>query len=221
MKKITIILILLSIFICTAPMVAAQSNSDGLTFGFFDLMSKESSLNITDLQINEVIHSHTDTNGNTKNHTTYSFSFKLNGNETFDQFKIINLTCYDSNNNTVGFKDYRVGETGEYSINLPNDVEIKSVNMVVSNDNVNVLFNNTTSNIHVDENITADEPPKDTTPTKSTGSSTKYVASSKSGKFHTPGCEWAGKISSSNKVVFSSREDAINKGYAPCKVCSP
>lgn len=92
--------------------------------------------------------------------------------------------------------------------------------MVISNEDGKILSNDTTSEIYVDSDIPVNHNSKDTS-SKSTGSSSKYVASSQSGKFHTPGCEWAGKISSKNKVVFSSRDEAISRGYSPCKVCSP
>lgn len=55
----------------------------------------------------------------------------------------------------------------------------------------------------------------------SSSDSSTYWASSNSGKFHDPSCEWAQKISSKNKVVFNSRNEAIANGYAPCEVCNP
>ena len=55
----------------------------------------------------------------------------------------------------------------------------------------------------------------------SSSSGATYWASSSSGKFHNPSCEWAQKISSKNKVVFHSRDEAINSGYQPCSVCNP
>lgn len=48
-----------------------------------------------------------------------------------------------------------------------------------------------------------------------------YVASANSNKFHLSSCQWAKKISDSNKIIFSSRDEAINQGYQPCKVCCP
>lgn len=48
-----------------------------------------------------------------------------------------------------------------------------------------------------------------------------YVASANSNKFHISSCKWAKKISDSNKITFTSRNDAINQGYQPCKVCCP
>ena len=34
-------------------------------------------------------------------------------------------------------------------------------------------------------------------------------------------CKWGQKMSEHNKVYFNSRNDAINQGYIPCKVCNP
>ena len=55
----------------------------------------------------------------------------------------------------------------------------------------------------------------------SSSSDTVYWASEKSDKFHLPSCEWAEKISSSNKIVYDSRDDAIADGKIPCEVCNP
>ena len=218
MKKIIMCLIvLLGALLCCAPIVAAESSSDGIVLGIFDNLFQQN-MDIKDLQIDKIFHSHTDVNGNTNNYTTFSFSFKINGDETFDNRKI-NLTCFDENNTTVGSVVYDIAQSGYYDkINLPNGSDIKYVNMVVYDLNNKVFYNNTTSNIRTDNDIIVDHPPKET---KSSSSGTKYVASSKSGKFHTPSCEWAHKIASKNKVTFSSREDAINKGYSPCQVCCP
>jgi len=49
----------------------------------------------------------------------------------------------------------------------------------------------------------------------------KYVASVERGKFHKPSCEWAKRIKSENLITFATREEAIQKGYIPCKVCRP
>lgn len=53
------------------------------------------------------------------------------------------------------------------------------------------------------------------------GSGGSYVGSVNSNKFHYPSCGQAGKIKSGNLVTFSSREDAISRGYSPCKFCNP
>ena len=39
--------------------------------------------------------------------------------------------------------------------------------------------------------------------------------------YHSPYCKWAQKISSRNRVTFSSSADARAAGYRACSVCSP
>ena len=68
--------------------------------------------------------------------------------------------------------------------------------------------NNTTSNVN------------NTSASSNSGPST-FVASSKTDKFHKPDCEWAQKISGSNKITYSSRDMAIADGKVPCSVCNP
>ena len=45
-----------------------------------------------------------------------------------------------------------------------------------------------------------------------------YVGNSNSKKFHYSDCRAAAKIKPANKVSFSSREEAVNSGYVPCKI---
>jgi micrococcal nuclease len=49
----------------------------------------------------------------------------------------------------------------------------------------------------------------------------KYVASKNSDVFHTPNCRSAKRISPENIIGYNSRDDAINAGKRPCKVCKP
>ncbi len=48
-----------------------------------------------------------------------------------------------------------------------------------------------------------------------------YTASAASDKFHLPSCSSASKISEDNRLWFSSREEAVSAGYAPCGRCKP
>lgn len=49
-----------------------------------------------------------------------------------------------------------------------------------------------------------------------------YVYSVNSDKFHYPSCRYAKQIKPSNYCEYTgSRQDMINKGYTPCKNCSP
>lgn len=51
--------------------------------------------------------------------------------------------------------------------------------------------------------------------------STKFVASSKSNKYHYTWCRSAKRISTRNLIEFGSAADAQKAGYLPCKVCKP
>lgn len=58
--------------------------------------------------------------------------------------------------------------------------------------------------------------------TKKPVSYNTYVYSAKSDKFHYPSCRYAEQINAENYCEYTgSRQDLINKGYTPCKVCSP
>lgn len=83
------------------------------------------------------------------------------------------------------------------------------------------MFNGDTSDTSVNNNA-----PKETVEPVSnndsgSSASSEYWASAKAEKFHTPDCEWAQKISESNKIVYHSRDDAIEDGKVPCGACNP
>ena len=61
---------------------------------------------------------------------------------------------------------------------------------------------------------------KDTS-SSSTNSIGTYIGNLDTHKFHKPSCKYSAKISEKNKVTFSSRDEAINQGYSPCKICNP
>lgn len=58
-------------------------------------------------------------------------------------------------------------------------------------------------------------------PIKKTAAEYKYAASKNGDVFHTPNCRSAKRISPENLVGYSTREDAINAGKRPCKICKP
>lgn len=58
--------------------------------------------------------------------------------------------------------------------------------------------------------------------TKNTVSYDTYVYSSKSDKFHYPSCRYAKTIKAENYCEYTGdRQGMLNKGYSPCKNCSP
>jgi len=58
-------------------------------------------------------------------------------------------------------------------------------------------------------------------PTKSPPAEYKYVASKNSTAFHLPGCSSVKRISPGNLVGYKTRDEAINAGKRPCKLCKP
>jgi len=62
--------------------------------------------------------------------------------------------------------------------------------------------------------------PKPTpTPTPTPGSGGEYIGNKNSHKFHKPSC--SSLPNEENRVYFATREEAIGKGYEPCKKCNP
>lgn len=49
----------------------------------------------------------------------------------------------------------------------------------------------------------------------------QYVASVRKEPFHRVSCKWAQKISPKNAVYYNTREEAVQDGHRPCKVCNP
>jgi hypothetical protein len=48
-----------------------------------------------------------------------------------------------------------------------------------------------------------------------------YVGNAHTHKFHYEWCRYVDRMNDSNKIYFEDREDAIDQGYVPCKVCQP
>ena len=69
--------------------------------------------------------------------------------------------------------------------------------------------------------LTDEDYEDDSSSSSSSSSSGTYVASANSDKFHYPSCSHAHRIKDSNKITYSSREDAVASGRSPCAVCSP
>ena len=48
-----------------------------------------------------------------------------------------------------------------------------------------------------------------------------YIGNKNSQVFHIETCNSVENMSDKNKVIFQNRENAVNKGYSPCKSCNP
>jgi hypothetical protein len=58
-------------------------------------------------------------------------------------------------------------------------------------------------------------------PSARTGSSEPFVGNLVLGIYHVENCDWVERISSRNRVGFSTSSEAISHGFKPCRVCSP
>lgn len=91
--------------------------------------------------------------------------------------------------------------------------------------NVFIKSKNSRYNINGKSKIIIKNVPKKKAKKKSSSSSSGgggyYVGSANSDKFHYPSCSAAKRIKSYNKISFSSRSQAINAGYSPCRICYP
>jgi micrococcal nuclease len=63
--------------------------------------------------------------------------------------------------------------------------------------------------------------PEVAAPGTAAGGGAKYIGNSRSMKVHTLTCEYGQQISPKNAVDLSSRDEALDACYAPCKVCNP
>ena len=48
-----------------------------------------------------------------------------------------------------------------------------------------------------------------------------YIGNRRSYKFHHDNCRYVNSMNEENKVYIEDRDQAINSGYVPCKVCRP
>ena len=49
----------------------------------------------------------------------------------------------------------------------------------------------------------------------------QYICNTRTFRFHRPECSGAAKISAQNRKIVSTREEALNQGYSPCRNCKP
>jgi competence protein ComEC len=119
---------------------------------------------------------------------------------------------------SIGSAIYRTDLTGSIVIRSDGNV----VN-VITGSPYTYTETKTTETQQVTETTQTSEtsPPETTTVTTQPQQSGAYVGSIKSDVFHKPDCRYVKKILPENMIWFSSREDALSKGYKPCKVCNP
>ena len=77
------------------------------------------------------------------------------------------------------------------------------------------------TNTHVADTHSSSSASTSSQTSSGSSDSGSYVANANTGKFHVSGCDSVSKMSEKNKVFFSSRDEAVNQGYVPCKRCNP
>lgn len=133
----------------------------------------------------------------------------------------------DFNNTTETINDDNYLE--EYSSVIIDAIAISDKYVNVTNFKVliikdNEIIFNVTQPFNMSHNIKDDIKSMNSTSdsdTSSSNSGSTYVASSDSNKFHDPYCTQAKRIKDSNKITFSSRDEAISAGYESCEICNP
>ena len=227
-KKLIISLIaLISVLICISPIMAAEENalSDYVLFGINLFGSDDSTIKVDNISLEKINKEHTDANGKTDKNVTYYLKLNVTCDGDSMGNYTIEIDCLNKTNESIKVIKSYIDKEGEIKIKLSGVSGIKSANVTIYGaDGSTVIYNKLLTHIKVKNQITKDEPIQESTPTSTSSSSSSgqtYWASSNSNKFHYPSCEWAQKISGKNKVVFHSREEAINAGYVPCQVCGP
>ena len=226
-NKFKILFIVFSVLlISTSPVIAAESNIDANSLTEFALFNWDifhwfspAPADVKDMCIENETFKHTYSNGTVDVKNNYYVKFHLNS--PSDNSLNVKVISYDKNGKKIDTTEETItGSEGDYRISINPSAEIKKSNVIISSGD-DVVFNKNTSFIESTTDEKVDQPVEEPKDTSSSSSGATYVASSKSGKFHYPSCEWGQKISSKNKVVFHSRDEAINSGYSPCQVCGP
>lgn len=218
-KKIILLMAAVIIaLICISPIMASD---DGFSVqNFLKFGDDTPSLEFEDLHILKLNREHTDSNGNVKKSTGFYLLFNLTSDSESMGNYSVEINCFDKNGKLIDTINSYVDHEGKFKIPLKGVSKVESVNMTVKKDNGDVIVNVSTDVVKVDKKVTKEEPVVKQESSTS-NSDVTYWASANSDKFHYPNCEWAQKISSKNKVVFHSRDEALNSGYSPCHVCSP
>ena len=82
-------------------------------------------------------------------------------------------------------------------------------------------YNWADSNTHVADTHSSSSSSDSSSSDSTSSGSGSYVGNANTGKFHVSSCSSVNKMYKKNKVFFSSRDEAINQGYVPCKRCNP
>ena len=104
-------------------------------------------------------------------------------------------------------------------IKLPNDDTVNGYR-----DNSNDTSGNISwSDIEIVDQIpdTQNSESKNTTDAHEQDNSKEYCGNKNSKKFHEVSCSAVVRTKDENKVYYNTREEFIEKGFTPCKICNP
>ena len=123
-----------------------------------------------------------------------------------------NVFCYNVQPGVT--IDYATGDSiGNGKVEISSDSK-KSTSTGSSNKNTN---GSSSSSSKSDSNSSSSKKN-----TSSSSATTEYILNMNTHKFHTPSCRSVKQMSNSNKSVYKgTRQDLINQGYDPCKICNP
>ena len=71
------------------------------------------------------------------------------------------------------------------------------------------------------QNLAPSLNPQPRLPWVNTGSSDPFVGNLVLGIYHLGTCDWVNRISTKNRVGFSTASEAVSHGFKPCRICSP
>ncbi len=57
--------------------------------------------------------------------------------------------------------------------------------------------------------------------TATLGCGEKFIASKYGSRYHLPSCPWAQEVEKDNRVVFDSKDAAVQAGLNACTICNP
>lgn len=116
-------------------------------------------------------------------------------------------------NNEYGHPhDETIEKLNKRNITIYRTDKLQTIVAKAQNGKISFSYNQT-------EAVTANEYDEQNSNNLNTASS--YVGNSKSKKFHMPSCGSVYDMNDNNKVYFDTRQEAVNRGYIPCKQCNP
>ena len=148
----------------------------------------------------------------TSNHVMYKVTPIFQGNNLVASGVLIEAESVEDNGAGIKFNVYCYNVQPGISINYENgdSSQVGSANTGSTNNS------SQTSNSSQNSNKNIEQSNSDNKQTNT------YILNKNTKKFHNVNCKSASKIKDSNKEQFTgTRQELIDKGYEPCKICNP